>query len=53
MPSRLEVEALVVGKAARKVVIVLRMPNLMSPNQIGHSTDPRLLGLFIESIRNI
>jgi hypothetical protein len=53
MPFRLEVEALVVGKAARKVVIVIRMPNLMSPKEIGHSSDPRLLGLFIESVGNI
>jgi hypothetical protein len=53
MPFRLEVEAVVAGTTARKIVIVLRMPNLISPNEIGHSTDPRLLGLFIESVRNI
>lgn len=52
MPFRLQVDALVVGKAARKVVIVFRMLNLVRPTEIGHSEDPRLLGLFIRSIRS-
>jgi hypothetical protein len=50
MPFRLEVDALVVGKAAQKVVIALRMPDLMRPSESGHSIDRRLLGLFIKSI---
>jgi hypothetical protein len=53
MPFCLAVDALVVDRVAQKVVIVLRMLNLMSPIEIGHSSDPRLLGLFIESVRNI
>lgn len=53
MPVRLEVNALAVGKAAQKIVIVFRMLNLKSPVALGHSSDPRLLGLFIKSVRNL
>jgi hypothetical protein len=50
-PFRLTVNAPVVGKAAQKIVIALRMPNLNRPSESGHSIDHRLLGLFVESIR--
>ena len=52
MPFRLQVDALLVGNPARRVVIAFRMLNLVRPTEIGHSDDPRLLGLFIRSIRS-
>ncbi len=50
MPFPLELDALAVGEQARKIVIALRMPDLRRPREIGHSVDPRLLGLFVESV---
>ena len=50
MPFQLGLDALAVGGPARKIVIALRMPELMRPSEIGHSVDQRLLGLFVESV---
>jgi hypothetical protein len=50
MPFRLQVEAKVTGAGAAKAVVALRMLDLVSPSEIGHSVDQRLLGLFIKSV---
>ncbi len=53
MPFRLTVDAPVVGTgAARKVVMAFRMFDLRRPNEIGHSIDHRLLGLFFEGFQS-
>ena len=52
MPFRIHVDALVVGNATQRVVTAFRMLNLVRPTEIGHSDDPRLLGLFIRSVES-
>lgn len=50
LPAELTFDATVVGTARRKIVIALRLTGARSPSQSGHSTDPRLLGLFVQNI---
>lgn len=53
MPFRLCVDAPVAGRSNRKVVLALRMMDLRIPSAIGHSDDPRLLGLLVKSCRTV
>lgn len=50
MPFRIALKAKIVGTAKRKVVIALRMLDCQRPTDIGHSIDPRLLGLFVKQV---
>ncbi|UPK40339.1 nucleotidyltransferase family protein [Bradyrhizobium sp. 186] len=50
MPFRFSLNAKVVGSAPRKIIVALRMRDAKRPSDIGHSIDPRLLGLFVKSV---
>ena len=50
MPFRIALNAEIVGTAKRKVVVALRMLDCQRPTDIGHSIDPRLLGLFVKQV---
>jgi hypothetical protein len=50
MPFRIALNAAIVGKTQRKVVVALRMQDTGRPMDIGHSIDHRLLGLFVKSV---
>lgn len=50
MPFRIALNAKVVGRGQRKIVVALRMLDAGRPTDIGHSIDPRLLGLFVKQV---
>ncbi|WFU83953.1 nucleotidyltransferase family protein [Bradyrhizobium sp. CIAT3101] len=50
MPFRIALQARVIGARQRKIVVALRMLDCQRPTDIGHSIDPRLLGLFVKSV---
>jgi hypothetical protein len=50
MPYKIALKARVVGRGQRKIVIALRMLDCQRPTDIGHSIDPRLLGLFVKQV---
>ena len=50
MPFKVALNAKVVGTGQRKVVVALRMRDSGRPADIGHSIDPRLLGLFVTQV---
>lgn len=50
MPFRIALQAGIVDAEKRKLVIALRMLDAQRPIDIGHSIDPRLLGLFVKQV---
>jgi hypothetical protein len=50
MPYKIALKARVVGHGQRKIVFALRMLDCQRPTDIGHSIDPRLLGLFVKQV---
>jgi len=50
MPFRIALNAGIVGEDRTKIVVALRMRDTGRPMDIGHSIDPRLLGLFVKSV---
>ena len=50
MPFKIALNAKIVGRAQRKIVVALRMLDTSRPMDIGHSIDHRLLGLFVKSV---
>ena len=50
MPHKITLKARVVGRGQRKIVVALRMLDCQRPTDIGHSIDPRLLGLFVKQV---
>lgn len=50
MPFKVTLNAAIVGKGQRKIVLALRMLDAGRPADIGHSIDPRMLGLFVKSV---
>jgi hypothetical protein len=50
MPYKIALKARVVGHGQRKIVVALRMLDCQRPTDIGHSIDPRLLGLFVKQV---
>lgn len=50
MPFKVALNAKVVGTGRRRVVVALRMRDARRPADIGHSIDPRLLGLFVTQV---
>ncbi|WP_314961989.1 nucleotidyltransferase family protein [Bradyrhizobium cosmicum] len=50
MPFKFTLNAAIVGKDERKIVVALRMLDTRRPMDIGHSIDHRLLGLFVTSV---
>ncbi|MGW1421300.1 nucleotidyltransferase family protein [Bradyrhizobium manausense] len=50
LPYRIALKARIVGEGQRKIVIALRMLDCQRPSDIGHSIDPRLLGLFVKQV---
>lgn len=49
-PSKLILDACVVGAAVRKIVIVFHLIDARSPLEWGKSEDPRFLGLFFDRV---
>lgn len=50
MPYGIALQARVVGSGQRKIVVALRMLDGLRPADIGHSIDPRLLGLLVKQV---
>lgn len=50
MPFKVSLKAKIVGAERRKVVVALRLRDARRPADIGHSIDPRLLGLFVTEV---